>query len=167
MQFVSSSAITSPFECKDKNPLCDSMNSDLCTNPMYTGFVRNNCLKFCNWCPGSELILKQYCTIFHRDILIMHDTTNVWLYQNFYDFGKDYFLWKYKVCGAWLCWEKERDTQRERERGALKIKSMQRNSEHLLTYSLKGHYMSCFLFRWCYYNKDSQNRWVINIVLCH
>ncbi|XP_071090441.1 uncharacterized protein [Haliotis cracherodii] len=45
--------ITSPFECVDKNPLCDSMNSDLCTNPMFTGFVRNNCLKFCNWCPGG------------------------------------------------------------------------------------------------------------------
>ncbi|XP_046567220.1 uncharacterized protein LOC124275652 [Haliotis rubra] len=50
--------ITSPFDCVDTNPLCSSMNSDLCTNSLYTGFVRSNCLKFCDWCPGGVTTTK-------------------------------------------------------------------------------------------------------------
>ncbi|XP_041369648.1 uncharacterized protein LOC121383621 [Gigantopelta aegis] len=43
-------AVTTPRICFDRNPLCASMNSDLCTNIKFYNYVRENCAGFCKVC---------------------------------------------------------------------------------------------------------------------
>ncbi|KAL4227324.1 biological adhesion [Mactra antiquata] len=53
-------------ECKNKLENCGSYNSDICTNPSYKFWARDNCAKFCYFCYNyhtipSQTVHKQNC----------------------------------------------------------------------------------------------------------